>query len=127
MKTLILALSLAVAACSSPYVLVVDPPVASTAQRVVDRHDSYVQGDSALFGSDRDDFLEESSRVEMLISLPEVSALALDAALQPVMARHDAYVGADASLGLLQRDIYLESTARLRALLDSVLRPVAAK
>lgn len=117
MKTLLLSLPLILGACASPRALPTAGPLRNSVERVLARHDAYVQADPSLSPVSRSTYLADSAWVEAMMALPEVDGPLLFEALEPVMVRHDVYVSTDLSLSPLERDIYLESTARLRSLL----------
>lgn len=128
MKRLLCGLTLALVACAStPEMIPTEGPVSSLVERVVERHDSYVEADGSLSPEAKGAALAESAGASALMALPEISGSMLSKSMEPVMQRHDAYVSADASLDDLERGIYLESTERLRSLIASVPSPVSVE
>ena len=121
MRNLLTTFALALTvACSTPTMEPMRGAVVSTIERVVERHDSYVNTDEGLDVMERDVALFESASVDAMLSLDEVNARVLEDSLEPVMVRHDEYVYTDPLLEDIEREIYMESTARLRSLLEAV-------
>lgn len=116
------ALSLA-AACATPGMIPMEPYVTRSIDRVLTRHDEYVNTDPALTTSEVDAYLGQSAAVRVTVVLGEVDAVFLLALLDPVMDRHDDFIRGDAGLDLAERDIYLNSTVRIRSLLESQINP----
>lgn len=113
--TVLAPVALLVACNSTPYMLQTEGALRNTAERVVKRHDAYVQADLSLDAEGVALRLSESAELKALANLPQVAGSILEEALEPVAARHDSYVKAQEQ-DLLVRDIYLEDTARLRSI-----------
>jgi hypothetical protein len=115
MRNWLIALSLALCACvSAPVDLVkTDGAIGRQIDRVLTRHDLYVQTDPAAPAG----ALAESDAVRSLAMLGEVRRASLGAAFAPVADRHDGYVRADPTLDELELETYLASTSQLRRLL----------
>lgn len=127
MKTLLLIAPLFLAACATPGMVPLDGAVGRSIERVVERHDVYVEADESLAQLDNEAYLSESIAAMSLLVMPEVLGETAAVMLDPIMNRHDAYVSADAELDELERAIYLESTERLRSLFASVLSVVLTR
>jgi len=120
MKTFLLILSLTLGACISAPIDTVptDGAMGRQLERVLSRHDAYVQADAALPPAEAELDLAQSAGVRSLAMLGEVRRGALAAALAPVADRHDAYVKDDLTLEQLEVDTYLASTESLRRVLE---------
>lgn len=125
MRHLLLLLPLALGACAaSPEMVPMAPPVVRSVERVLDRHDAYVQADQALDADALSAALWESEEARSAVtSVEAMPGTMLGGLLEGPMARHDAYVSSDLELDPLIRSVYLESTARLRSLIASVPVP----
>ena len=119
MKTFLLILSLTLGACISAPIDTVktDGAMGRQLDRVLVRHDAYVQSDAALSPVEVEADLAQSDGVRSLSMLGEVRRAALAAALAPVVDRHDSYVRDDLTLEQLEVDTYLASTESLRRVL----------
>jgi hypothetical protein len=84
--------------------------VRDTASKIIDRHDVYVNADRALTVSSRDQFLQESHALLVLVGGETTLQETLKTAASPVCVRHDAYVNADTTLQPTQKSVYLDST-----------------
>lgn len=106
-----------------PVTLPTEGPLMRQIVRVIERHDSYVNGDASLETSRRDDYLAQSEGAQQLmLSMPEgIPANLLAPSLAPVLDRHDAYVQLDLGLDPLDREQYLASTSGLRSLLTAAV------
>ena len=108
-------------ACVSTRVdtLKTDGAIGRQIDRVLTRHDVYVEADLSLAPLEADAALAQSDGVRSLAMLGEVRRFALRNALWPVSGRHDDYVRADLGLDELERETYLASSEQLRRLLGS--------
>lgn len=120
MKNLLISLSLCVAAaCATPGMIPMEPVVTRSIDRVLTRHDMYVNTDPTILEGDMLVYLLESQIVRFTVDgQDEVDAEFLLILLTPVMDRHDAFINGDPGLEQIERDVYLNSTARLRSLLS---------
>lgn len=121
-----LAISFAVlTACAAlgPVSIPTSGPVMRQVQRVVERHDSYVNADTRLAPEVKTADLAESQAVlELMVAMPDgVPPTMLEPRLTPVMDRHDHYVSFDTSLDPLNHDSYLATTEGLRELLKAAM------
>jgi hypothetical protein len=131
MKNLLLTLALTLAATlaggatltvvsciSAPIDLVpTDGAIGRQVERVLVRHDAYVDADLSI-GADSASLAKvQSNAVRSLALLGQVRRSALGLALSPVVERHDAYVAADLTLDDLERATYLASSEQLQRLL----------
>jgi hypothetical protein len=115
------ALLLVLASCAAtPVAVPMQPAVVRTIERVLERHDLYVQTDPALSEAEMEAALDASAAVRPLLGLAEVPSSVLELELLSVMARHDDYIASDPGLDELEREVYLADTARLRAILAAV-------
>jgi len=113
--------ALALTACIGlPLTLPTEGALRRSVERVVERHDAYVQQDISL-GVAGQLYLQESSFALSLVQLEQVSPAQLEAALDPVMDRHDAYVYKDLTIDQLEAATYLATTEALRRLLDAAI------
>lgn len=124
MKNLLLSLPLMLCACATPGTLPLDAATVRTAERVIERHDTYVEADETLTEDGRELALADSANATTLLVLNEVPVGLMQSLMGPVMDRHDNYVSIDLDLDDLERDIYLASTVRLRSLFATVALPL---
>ena len=90
------------------------------ADKIIARHDAYVNEDPSLMQEQKTLFLSESLGLLKLLATREtVSSEELMAKAGAVCARHDNYVGMDEGLDALHRKAYLRSTELLIAVADS--------
>lgn len=121
MKRLFATVALATAlgcATYGPVMLETQGPLRRQAERVVERHDKYVQTDLTITGAQRSSYLEQSSKAREIVMIDQVSAESLAYVLAPVLDRHDAYVYEDATLDELEKGVFLGSSEALRSLLS---------
>jgi len=132
MKTITLALALTLS-CASCAILAKpadvipvgeDSAVTRMVDRVVARHDMYVQDDAGILPADLELYLGESATARMLVhELEEVQVDRLSSFLNPVMDRHDLYVQTDPYIDAdLDARVYLATTERLRSIIEQAER-----
>ena len=90
-----------------------------TVDRVLDRHDLYVQTDPSLDEEEAELFLFDSEIVRAMLDGVdlELDRALLLSELSPILARHDAFVLGDDGLDDVEKGIFLESSARIRSIL----------
>lgn len=117
---------LSLAGCMAPGPVMIPTEGALTRQveRIVLRHDAYVQADARLVEQERSAYLAQSGDALALVQgMPQgVPAQLLYSKLTPVLARHDGYVRVDLSLDPLDGESYLASSEGLKSLMKAAMR-----
>lgn len=118
---LMIAVAALLAACTSISPLIQASSIQDSVGIVAQRHDSYVQDDDSLSDEERQEDLEQSSELMVLVfSRDQIGKEELASKFDPVANRHDIYVVGDAALSELQRRVYLRSTQELRRLTEDL-------
>lgn len=112
-------LALLTAACVSLTAYQPSDAFVRSVERVVERHDLYLQTDPGYTQDEVEILLTESAAVLLLL---DNDADGIDrelylALISPLLERHDAFVNADEGLDDVEKGIYLESSARIRSIL----------
>lgn len=91
--------------------------IADLTNKVISRHDRYVQADQGTNQVKRSDFIVNSLKLRALIKRKEVKASVLGPFLWPLLQRHDAYIEGDEKLKKVLKRTRLRSSDILRKIL----------